>query len=629
MIRTMIIEMNKESDADVSRQTEQQLREVISGKPDSLEALYSLGLICQATNRLEEAASLFYRSIEINPSRADFYLSLGLVLKKLHRLKGAKACFHMAIDRKPDFPEAYHDLGITLYEMNCLDKAQACYCRALELMTDRKGVYDDSIVAEVYNNLGIVQAGRNLTEKAVASFRRAAELNHNNPYVFNNLGLTLYDLDRQDEAQACFRQAIALKPDYPEAYYNWGRVFKKMNCLRKAEKCFRQAIALKSDYLLAYNSLAVIFIVTNRLEAAENCLRQAIQHKPDNANAHRKLGRVLKMMHRLEEAEAAYLRAMKVSTPEQVEDSQFGLGILYLLQGQYTKGWGKYDLRRKLYQYPDEPNTRRWQGEELSRKKILLFCEQGLGDTIQFVRYAKKVAELAAETAVRVQEPLENLLAASFPFCKIYTGANVPPEGYDFACSLHSLPHVFHTSEDTIPRQVPYLWPNRQVANKWREALNQADGGQPYRVGIVWAGNPMHHNDHNRSIPFAVFSSLCDNASISWVSLQVGVRTQDLVKHTGKVIDFSRGLTDFMETAGLIANLDLVITVDSAVAHLAGSMGKKTWILLPFSPDWRWQLERKDSPWYSTVRLFRQTQIGDWQEVLERMKIMLGREINR
>ncbi|WP_094605960.1 Photosystem I assembly protein Ycf3 [Sporomusa silvacetica DSM 10669] len=584
-------------------------------KPDYPEALYQLGLLFEDTNRLDEAAAFFYQAIKMKPSWADSYLSLGLVLKKKNRLKGAEACLLQAIELKPDFPEAYNSLALILCDMSYLDRAQACLCRAIELRPD---------YSEAYNNLGVVQTRRKLTNKAANSFRRAAELDKDNPYIFNNLGVALYDLNRQDEAQTYFCQAIELKPDYSEAYYNLGRVLKKMNDLDGAVKYFRQAIDLKPDYLLPYNSLAVVLIITNRLEEAEKCLRQAIKLKPDYADAHRKLGRALKMMHRVDEAEAAYLRAIEVSTPEQVEDCQFGLGILYLLRGQYTKGWERYDLRRKLYKY-SEPDICYWQGENLTGRKILLFNEQGLGDTIQFVRYVQQVAMLASETVVRVQEPLKRLLTDSLHFSKVYSGANMPSEHYDFACSLHSLPFAFQTSEKTIPKKIPYLWASPKIVKKWRSVLNQADGGQLYRVGIVWAGNPKHHNDHNRSIPFELFSELLVTDQVSWVSLQVGDRAKDLLKTDYKVIDFSQNLTDFYETAGVVENLDLVITVDSAAAHLSGAMGKKTWILLPFAPDWRWQLDREDSPWYGTARLFRQRRINDWQEVLLRVKDALGK----
>jgi len=595
-------------------QAEHSFLRAIELQPDHPEAYYALGLICKASGRLDEAAILLSRAIELTPAAGEeLYFNLGLVLKNSNRLSGAEVCLRQAIELKPDFPEAYNNLGLIFNEMDRLDKAEFCLRQAIDLSPDS---------SEAHNNLGVIQVKQQLPAEAEHSFRRAIRLDPANPCTHNNLGMVLQDFALYDEAQTCFRRAIELAPSFAEAYYNLGRTFEETASTTEAANCFRQAIDLKPDYLAAHFSLSTLLIITNKIAAAETLLRRIIELSPDSPDAYRRLGRVLKMMHRLDEAETAYLHAIELSPPADSDDPNFGLGILYLLQGQYTKGWGKYDLRRKLYSYAD-PGIKYWRGEELSGKRILLFCEQGLGDTLQFVRYARKITQLAAETTVWVQPPLERLLVNSLPRCKIYAGPATPPEQYDFACSLHSLPLAFNTSEETIPRDFPYVLPRPDAIAKWCAALDKADGGHQYRVGVIWAGNPLHHNDHNRSITFNLFSQLFDIKQISWVNLQVGNRTDDLSQTDNKIIDFSDNFSDFFETAAVIQNLDLVITVDSAVAHLAAAMGKKTWILLPYAPDWRWQLDREDSPWYPTVRLFRQQEIGDWQPVLSTVKSSL------
>lgn len=590
--------------------------QAIKLKPDYPEAFYIQGLILCGTNRLDEAALSFYKVTQLRPSWADAYFQMGTVLKNNKRLDGAEICLRHAIELKSDFAEAYNNLGLIFSDTNRLSKALICFHQAIELNPD---------YSEAYNNLGVAQTRKKLPDEAVKSFRRASELQPDNACIHNNLGLALKELKRQDEAKDCFWQAIRLNPGYAEAYLNLGLIVKEADCLEEAEKYLRQAIELKPDFALAYNNLAGLLTITNRLEEAEICLRQSIRLKSDSSEAHRRLGIVLKKLQRLDEAEAAYFRAIELSPPGQAEEARYGLGTLYLLHGQLPKAWKDYELRRKVYKFT-EPAIRYWQGENLADKKILLFFEQGLGDTIQFVRYAHKVAELAAETTVRVQKPLQRLLSHSFG-CKIYAVSDTPSEHYDFACSLHSLPFLFNTSLETIP-QPPYIRTLNNIALKWRKTIDKADGGLYYRVGVVWAGNPRHDNDRNRSIPFKLFSQLFKVEQISWVSLQVGKRAADLTQTAGKVIDFSRQLGDFQETAGLIQSLDLVITVDSSVAHLAGAMGKKTWILLPFAPDWRWQLNRDDSPWYPTAQLFRQHKPGAWQDVLERVKTALQKEIH-
>ena len=583
--------------------------QAIEVEPNLPEAHYQLGLVCKATNRLDEAATAFYNATKLKPNWAEAYFQLGLTLKNSNRLDGAEFCIRQAIELKPDFAEAYNNLGLIFSDSDRLNKAYICFHQSIELRTD---------YVEAYNNLGVVQAKRKLPDEAVNAFCHALELQPDNPYIHNNLGLAFKELNRLNEAKNSFQQALNLNPDYAEACLNLGLIYKETDYLEEAEKYITRAIELKPDFPLAYNNLAAILTITNRFGEAESYLRQSIKLKPDSPETHRRLGLLLKRMNRLDCAEAAYLRAIELSPPDQASEPHLGLGFLYLLRGQFTKGWEKYELRRKVFKF-SEPAIPYWQGENLSGCKILLFFEQGLGDTIQFIRYAPKVAELASETVVKVQGPMKRLFTHSLSGCKIIAGSNIPAEHYDFACSLHSLPYIFNTGQDAI-YQLPYIRADKNVSKKWQIKLHKADGGNLYRIGVVWAGNPKHDNDRNRSIPFTIFNQLFNIDQISWISLQVGSRAKDIAQITSKVFDFSRKLTDFAETAGLIQNLDLVITVDSSVAHLAGAMGKKTWILLPFAPDWRWQLDREDSPWYSSVQLFRQHKPGNWQDVLEEVR---------
>ncbi|MDR3588405.1 MAG: tetratricopeptide repeat protein [Negativicutes bacterium] len=589
------------------QQPEKLLRQAIELFPEEPEAYYHLGQVCRKTNRPEEAADYFHRAVKLRPDWADAYFALGLVLQKLHRPDGAEVCFRRVVELNPGYAEAHNSLGLILNGADRLDSALDCFSRAVQL----KPGY-----AEAYNNLGVVQARKKLPGEAMRSFRRVIELEPNNPCAHNNLGLSLKELEQHTEAQDSFRRAVELNPGYAEAYHNLGLTLKEAGCFDEAEIYIRRAIELKPDFTLAYNNLVALLAVANRLDEAEESIRMSVRLTPVAPEAHRRLGLVLKMKHRLDEAEAEYRQAIALSAPGMDTEPYFGLGILHLLRGQLLEGWKYYELRRKIFEYP-EPPIPYWQGEELAGRSILLFFEQGLGDTLHFIRYVEKVAGLAAQTVIWVQSPLRRLLARSSS-CRIHTGAKMPPEKFDFACSLHSLPLLFHTSQQTIPREVPYLWPGNNVAAKWRKALAGADGGRCCRVGVVWAGNPRHDNDRNRSIPFAVFSRLFAAKQVRWVSLQVGERAKDLAGADYQVTDLSRELTDFYETAGVIANLDLVISVDSAVAHLAGAMGKATWLLLPFNPDWRWQLYRGDSPWYPTMRLFRQIRPGDWRHVLEK-----------
>jgi hypothetical protein len=416
-----------------------------------------------------------------------------------------------------------------------------------------------------------------------------------------------------------FRQAIALNPAYAEAYNGLGALLINMNNLNEAEGYLHQAIELKADYPEALYNLGTVFARINLLDEAEVCLCETINLMPDFPEAHFRLGMIFKQKNRLKDAEAHLCRAIELQP--NFKEADFALGILYLLQGQYDKGWKRYELRRQIFD-SCEPEINRWQVENLVGCKILLYHEQGFGDTIHFVRYIEEIAKVASKTVVLVPKPLERLLSTSLSDITIQVDNNVVGE-YDFSCPLPSLPFMFNTTLHTIPQSVPYIKTSYHIIKKWHDLLEKTISDK-YKVGVVWAGNPNHKNDRNRSIPFELFKQILSISTVSWISLQVDQRAADLkTLSPGKVTDFYDNLSDFAESAGLIENINLVITVDTAVAHLAGAMGKETWLLLPIDPDWRWLATGQDSLWYPTIRIFRQRHIGDWQEVLERVKVTL------
>ncbi|WP_378954438.1 tetratricopeptide repeat protein [Pelosinus sp. sgz500959] len=479
-------------------------------------------------------------------------------------------------------PKMYLDFGIKLVMEGDLENAITAFCTAITL---------NPKYSPAYNNLGLVLQKTDRPHEAEACFCRAIELSPDDSCAYNNLGLVLMELDHFQKAEACFRKAIELNPNHPALYNHLGTVLEENDHLVEAEAAYCQAIELNSNYPEAYYNLGIFLKVTKRFEEAESRFQQALKLRPD------------------------YSAAI------------YSLGNLHLLKGEFDKGWAKYEESRpKRYGYRTL-KIPRWQGEDLTGRSILLCWEYGFGDTIQFIRYVEKVEKLANKTSLWIQKPLERLLTAAHPNLTIYAGESIGDNQYDYVCSLLSLPTIFNTCNESIPPTVPYRPESRKVSVKWHKNLEKIDKNKRYRVGVVWAGHPKHLNNAKRSIPFDVFCTLFDHSQVSWVSLQVGDRGEDLLGTPYPVIDFSKDLVDFMETAGLIETLDLVITVDSAVAHLAGTMGKKTWVLLPFDPDWRWQLNREDSPWYPTIRLFRQCKLGDWQEVMERVKDALQNEV--
>ncbi|WP_378954439.1 tetratricopeptide repeat protein [Pelosinus sp. sgz500959] len=590
-------------------------RQAIDFDPNCSEAYNNLGLVFKDTNRLEEAEGYFRKALAINPNCPEVYNNLGIVQTEADHLYEALDSFHCAIELNPEYPEAYNNLGIAQSKMNLWDEAAYSFTRAIQSNPNH---------SETHFHLGIAQLRRNDLDEAINAFCQAIELNPYYAEAYFNMGVIQAELKMMDESVGMFYQAIELNPHFYEAYNNVGAVLRIMYQLEAAEFCLRRAIELRPDYSKAYNNLGLVLKDRYCLAEAEVCLRHSIELDPNDPETYNNLALVLKDVDRLEEAERCLCRAIELRPG--FKEAEFALAFLYLLQEQYNKGWGKYNEWREFYEpklkkigYP-HLDCPRWQGEDLTGRKILLFSDQGFGDAIQFVRYGKMIAELGAKTSIWVQKPLERLIKTSINSCEIYNDDDTSSGQFDFSCSLSRMPYMFNTDRETIPQVIPYIQTSCECATIWQERLNQLDGGHKYRVGVVWAGNPNHENDRNRSIVFDVFKELFDINEVSWISLQVGKRAEDLLQTPYPVLDISEHLSDFFETAGAINNLDLVITIDSAVAHLAGAMGKETWLLVPYNPDWRWQLKREDSPWYSTMKLFRQHEPGNWQEVLTRVK---------
>lgn len=474
----------------------------------------------------------------------------------------------------------YFDCGNELVRQKKISEAMIAFGHAIK---------EDSAYAEAYNNLGMLFRMRHELPEAEALLQRAIELEPKDAVSYSNLGLIYLDLYQLEKAELCLREAIRLRPKCAEFYNNLGLVYDEANNIKDAEAAYHEAIELKVTYKEAYYNLGILLKSVQRLYEAEIYLKKAVELSKGRSQA------------------------------------LLALATLYLLQGRYKVAWELYDTFRLSKIKKRLGDVRLWQGEDLTGRRILLFYEQGFGDTLQFVRYVNKVSDLAAQVVLWVQPPLKKLFSYSFPSILIYDGDNLPMEQYDFTLPLMSLPKIFHTTEADIPGEVPYLRISEALAQKWRRKTLAASAGL-LKVGLVWAGNPQHANDRNRSMPFELFKEILTVPGIAWFSLQAGKRVKDL-QGIAEVMDYSAELTDFYQTAGLVKNLDLIISVDTAVAHLAGALGKETFILQPYYPDWRWQLDRTDSPWYPTVQLIRQEARGAWPGVIRKVIEELRRKI--
>lgn len=469
----------------------------------------------------------------------------------------------------------------------------------------------DSSNAETHYNRGVVLKKLKRLDEALASYDRAIEIAPDYVDANYNRGNVLKDLKRLDEALASYDRAVKLKPDHANANYNRSVVLKDLERLDEALASYDRAIEIEPGLAEAHSNRGVVLRDLKRLDEALASYDRAIEIEPELAEAHNNRGVVLKDLRRLDEAQASYERAIEIG-PDYAS-AHLNLSLLHLLTGDFRRGWEGYEWRRKELQIENFAQPL-WMGAEtLTGKTILLHSEQGFGDTLQFSRYAKMVADLGARVIVRVPETLLALLETLDGVAQLVAKDTALPE-FDYHCPLLSLPLAFKTDAGSIPSGTPYIRSDPARVAAWRNRLGART--RP-RVGLVWSGKPSHANDHNRSIALEEMLPLLDEG-VEWVSLQTEVRKNDadLLVSRKDIRHFGKELKDFSDTAALVELMDLVVSVDTSVAHLAGAMGKSVWILLPFNPDWRWLLDRKDSPWYPTAQLFRQPAIGDWASVI-------------
>ena len=455
-------------------------------------------------------------------------------------------------------------------------------------------------------------------QEALASYERALALRPADPEALNNRGNALRALARHEEALASYERALALVAGYPKALGNRGHALLALGRHEEALASYRKAFAgaPEAPWMLGVgNALQAL----ERSQEALAACDQAIALQPGLVDAHGARGNALQALNRHEEALAAYARALALD-PENAE-THWNEALTRLALGDYRLGWEKYEWRWRnpgLKTPPRETGRPLWLGAgDIAGSTILLHAEQGYGDAIQVIRYAPLVAARGARVLVSCPEPLGGLFRSVEGVAAVYTEGD-PPPAFDWQVPLMSLPLAFRTTLETIPAGVPYVAAPPARVEAWRGRLAAASGR---KVGLAWAGNPRFGGARSKSCPVAQLAPLAAAPGCSFVSLQTGAAAAQAGELGGRVLaDPARELATFEDTAALIGALDLVISIDTAVAHLAGALGKPVWVLLPFAADWRWLRAREDSPWYPTARLFRQRSPGDWNDVIDRVR---------
>jgi tetratricopeptide (TPR) repeat protein len=557
-------------------------RAAVALDPLSAAARCQLGYALTELGRLEDAVKSFQTAERADPTLADASLGHAAALRALGRDGEAAECYRQALALRPGDARILNALGSTWRRLGRRDAAADCYSAALA---------GDPDFAEAHNNLGAVLADAGAYESAAASFRAALERRPDYAEALSNLGAALFELDRLDEAEACHARAVALRPDLAASHCNFGNLLTFQQRLDEAELHYRRAVALAPDYGDAWHNLGVVLAQRHDLAAAEASYRAACRH------------------------------------PASRNKADYGLAELALLTGNLAEGWTRYESRLGLSGAgcPDL-GLPRWDGRPLGDRAVLLQAEQGFGDTLQFCRYATLAAE-RGRVVLQAPPELQRLLAGLSGVSEIVPfGAALPPVACH--CPLMSLPDLFGTVLATIPAAVPYLRAPTAQVEHWRRRLAALNG---LRIGLVWAGGirpgqpRLKAVDARRSMPLATLAPLAAIEGMHFVSLQTGQPScQAADPPDGMVLhDFTAELADFADTAALIEALDLVIGVDTAVMHLAGALGKPVWLLNRFDTCWRWLLDRDDSPWYPSLRQFRQERPGDWAGVMARVTAAL------
>ncbi|RFU43713.1 tetratricopeptide repeat protein [Paraburkholderia sp. DHOC27] len=573
--------------------------------PSYLSALVSNALHSHRAGQLDAAAPLYEEALTINPIHVEALHYFGVLQHQRRNHAAAASLLDNALRLAPTDAICWSNRGLVAAALAHPEEAVRCYLQALQLQPD---------FADARNNLGVTLQAQGQLEAAVHQYQQALALDPSMADACLNLGTALSKLERYDEALACYEQALALDPHSAEAHFNAGNALTAKGDSVAAIERFRRAIELRPGFAKAHINLGSATGKLGNYAEAEQQYRLAVAINPNPTNLVC-LGGSLAAQAKVDEEMVFYRHALQID-PNYVDAHQ-NLAWALLKRGDYAEGWASYAKRWRPVDYAAiaVEGVQEWHGEPLEGRSILLVGDQGFGDQLQFLRYARTLEQLGATVDVCVREPLVPLAQTAPGVRRAWSGN---AEGrYDFWVPLMSVPSCVGTELSTIPADVPYVSADASKIDAWRVRVDEAAGTR-LKVGLVWAGSPTFGNDRYRSMSFADLAPLGEAEDIAWFSLQKGPAQAQLADAPVgfQPFDFTANLTDFTETAALVMNLDLVIAVDTGVAHLSGALGKPVWVLLPFNSDWRWLEHRSDSPWYPTMRLFRQSTLGDWAPVM-------------
>lgn len=589
-------------------------REIVKAQPDNVEALTAVGALCHISGRVQEAFDCLHRAIAVRPDNVDAQHRLGVLMAQQGQFDEAARCLETALRLQPQNPEIARNLrialacrehrqGQALFQQGRLDEAALCERRAVEMAPDH---------SDAWNILGQVLSQQKKFEDSLPCFLRVAQLKPQSAEAQVNVALIYLYLKKFDDALVRFRRAVELDPQNADAHNGMGVVMVMQQRWQDAVPHYAEAIRLKPDFADAYYNMARAMTGQDRFDEALPWLERTLAIKPDHADARYTMALTRMEQNQVDEAADWYARTIELRPDD--FDAHVGLALARFQAGRLTEAWPEYEWRLKQPALQGLPDERRWHGEPLEGRTIFVRAEQGAGDAIQFVRYMPMLQARGAKTILWCAHGLGRLMATCAGVDAVCRDGEPFPH-YDYHVPLLSLPGIFGTTLENIPAEIPYIAPDKELAATWRAEFAQEPA---LKIGIAWKGSSTNPRDRYRSIPLSFFAQLVDVPGVRLYSLQWGVGREQLAELAAQhpeappVVDLGDRLGDFYNTTAVVSNLDLVITCDSAPAHLAGALGMPVWVALTFAPDWRWMLDRSDTPWYPTMRLFRQKKFNDW-----------------
>ena len=585
-------------------------RHAFEAEPLYAKGYFNLGTALQAQDRWTEARAAFDKALELDPNYLAARLNLANILQRDGEFSSSEAEYRRALALQPAFSETFLGLGSLYQGQGKLDEAIEYY---------RQALLADPNSAEAHYNWGTALKAQNRPVEAIAKYRQAIACKPTLVDAHYNLGTVLHELGRWDEAVPAYLEAARHKPDFAMAHNNLGNVYKLQGKIEEAVCAYERALLAESEHAEAFSNLGTLLQEQGKITETIECYRHAIRSKPGCSEAYNNLGNALQEQGQLTKALVCYEKSLRLE-PDSAE-AHYNRGLVYLSQERFAEAWPEFDWRLKCKNYPvrifREPL---WNGSSFAGQTLLVHAEQGFGDTLHFARYLKHVCSRGGKVLFEVQPALVPLLHSSGIEGVVAAGSPLPH--FDLHVPLLNLPSIFRTDLTNLPAEIPYLTADPRLVESWGEELARHEG---FKIGLNWQGNSRYASDRNRSIALKKFAPLASVSGVQFFSLQKKEGAEQLTEVTKNwpIHDWGSRLDEqcgaFMDSAAVMEGLDLVITSDTATAHLAGALGVKVWVALTLVPEWRWLLEREESPWYPTMRLFRQTTLGDWQPVFQHM----------